>query len=93
MTFTQEQREAIEQAGSVAVSIDGIDCVVLRADVYDQVRAVLSDDLRHGDLRAMLARSAENSDWLDPSMDIYDDYDNLWSAPLLTFFRAREMVA
>ncbi|HET6880894.1 MAG TPA: hypothetical protein VFI31_12105 [Pirellulales bacterium] len=75
MTFTNEQREAVERAGSVALNIDGIDCVVLRADVYDQVRAVLSDDLSHDDLRTMLARSAENSDWLDPSMDIYDDYD------------------
>jgi len=75
MTFTKEQREAIEQAGSVAVTIDGIDCIVLRADVFDQVRAVLPDDLNHDELRAMLAHSAENSEWLDSSMDIYDDYD------------------
>jgi 20S proteasome alpha/beta subunit len=34
MTFTKEQREAIEQTGSIAVSIEGLDCVVLRADVY-----------------------------------------------------------
>lgn len=76
MTFNKEQREAIEQAGSVAVTIDGIECVVLRADVYNQARAVLADDLSHDELRALLARSAENSDWLDPSMDIYDGYDS-----------------
>lgn len=75
MTFTKEQREATERAGSLAVTIDGIECVVLRADLYNQVRAVLADDLTHDELRAMLARSAENSEWLDPSMDIYDDYD------------------
>ena len=75
MTFTKEQREAIERAGSVALTIDGIECVVLRADLYNHVRSVLSDDLTHDELRAMLARSAEHSDWLDPSMDIYDDYD------------------
>lgn len=75
MTFTKEEREAIEQAGSVAVTVDGIDCVVLRAEVYDRVRAVLTNSLDHDELRAMLARSAENSDWLDPSMDIYDEYD------------------
>lgn len=75
MTFSKEQREAVERTGSIAVNIDGIDCVVLRADVYDQVGAVLSDDLSHDELRALLARSAENSDWLDRSMDIYDDYD------------------
>jgi hypothetical protein len=75
MTLTKEQRETIEHAGSVAVTIDGIECVILRADVYDQVRTVLSDDPSHDDLRAMLALSAENSDWLDASMDTYDDYD------------------
>ena len=75
MTFTKEQREAVERQGAIAITIDGIDCVVLRADLYDQVRAVLPDDLSHDELRAILARSAENSDWLDPSMDIYDDYD------------------
>ncbi|HJT36438.1 MAG TPA: hypothetical protein VJ783_30730 [Pirellulales bacterium] len=75
MTFTKEELEAIEQAGSVAVTVDGIDCVVLRAEVYDRVRAVLTNSLDHDELRAMLARSAENSEWLDPSMDIYDEYD------------------
>lgn len=75
MTFTKEEREAIEQAGSVAVTIDGLDCVVLRAELYERARAVLANDLSHDELRAMLARSAENSDWLDPSMDLYDDYD------------------
>lgn len=74
MTFTQEERKAIEHAGSVAVTVDGIDCVVLRAEVYDRVRAVLTNSLDHDELRAILARSAENSDWLDPSMDIYDEY-------------------
>ena len=75
MTLTKEEREAIERAGMVAVTIDGIDCVVVRADLYRQVRAVLTNKLHHDELRAMLARSAQNSDWLDPSMDIYDDYD------------------
>ena len=57
------------------VILSGIECVVLRADVYDRIRYVVSDDVvSHDELRAMLARSAEGSDWLDPSMDIYDDY-------------------
>lgn len=73
--FTKAEREALEHAGSVAVTIDGIACVVLRADLYNQVQALLANDLSHDELRAMLARSAEKSDWLDPSMDIYDDYD------------------
>ncbi len=75
MTFSKEEREAIEQAGSVALTIDGIACIVLRAEIYDRVRAGIANDLGHDELRAMLARSAEGSDWLDPSMDLYDEYD------------------
>jgi hypothetical protein len=76
MTFTKEQREAIEARGSAPMTIDGIDCVVVRADVYNSsVRGVISDDLSHDELRGVLARSAEGSDWLDSNMDIYDEYD------------------
>lgn len=74
--FTKEEREALENAGSVAVTVDGIACIVMRADLYSQMQTLLSNDLSHDELRAMLARSAEKSDWLDPSMDIYDDYEN-----------------
>jgi hypothetical protein len=75
MTFTREQREAVEASGVVPMTIEGIECVVLRADVYDKVRTVLSDGLTHEELRGTLARSAQGSDWLDPAMDIYDEYD------------------
>ncbi|HVA46886.1 MAG TPA: hypothetical protein VNH11_11015 [Pirellulales bacterium] len=75
MTLSKAQREAVETGGSVGMTIDGIDCVVVRADVYERLRAILADELSHDELRAVLARSAEGSDWLDPSMDIYDEYD------------------
>ena len=76
MTFTKEQREAVETAGFVPMTIDGIECVVLRADLFGKVGTILPDGLTHDELRMMLARSAQGSDWLDPAMDIYDEYDN-----------------
>lgn len=76
MTFTNAQREAVEKDGLVAITIDGIDYVVLRRDAYNRLKSTLAEGLGHEDLRSMLGRSAENSDWLDPVMDIYDDYDN-----------------
>lgn len=75
MTFTNEQREAVATGGTVPLTIDGIDCVVVRADLYARVQTVLANDLTHADLRDLLARSAHDSDWLDPAMDIYDEYD------------------
>ena len=75
MIFNKEQREAVEISGTVPMTIDGIECVVLRTDVYEKVRSVLPDGMTHKELQAMLARSAQGSDWLDPAMDIYDEYD------------------
>ncbi|MBW3595992.1 MAG: hypothetical protein KY475_01810 [Planctomycetes bacterium] len=73
MTLTSAQRSAIENGEPVRITIDGIDCIVLGADAYDTLGA--AESLTHEELRGMLARSAEGSDWLDPAMDIYDDYD------------------
>jgi hypothetical protein len=75
MSFTKEQREAVETSGTVPMTIDGIECVVLRNDVYKKVCAVLPEGFTHGELQEILARSAQGSDWLDPVMDIYDEYD------------------
>lgn len=75
MVFTEAQRRSLEYAGTIAMTIDGIDCIVLRADLYGQLRPPEPNDVGHDELRVMLARSAEDSDWLDESMDIYDEYD------------------
>ncbi len=75
MTFTTEQKDAITAHGTVPMTIDGIECVIVRTDVYEKVRTVLADDLTHEELRGMLARSAQGSEWLNPDMDIYDEYD------------------
>jgi hypothetical protein len=53
----------------------GVEIVCLRADLFDRVQEISGDDLTRDDLRAVLARAFKNSDWNDPAMDIYDDYD------------------
>ena len=75
MTLSNEQREAVVTGRTIPISIDGIECVVVRADVFQRVQSDSFDSLTHEELRALLARSAHGSDWLDPAMDIYDDYD------------------
>jgi hypothetical protein len=44
MTFTKEQREAVESVGTVEITIDGIPCVVLRADIYERVKGIVDYD-------------------------------------------------
>jgi hypothetical protein len=64
MTFTEEQREALALGAAVPMTIDGIECIVVRADAFSY----------HDELRKVLSRSVEGSDWLHPDMDIYE-YD------------------
>ncbi|HEY3963751.1 MAG TPA: hypothetical protein VGM05_04285 [Planctomycetaceae bacterium] len=76
MILTQEQRTIVERGGNVPITLDGIPCIVVREDVFESVRNVIGTELGHDELRALLARSTEGSDWTtDPSMDIYDEYD------------------
>jgi hypothetical protein len=75
MILTHEQRKAVEAGHNIPLTVDGIDCVIVRADIFEKVRAVLPDGLSHDELDALLAISAEGSDWMDPAMDIYDEYD------------------
>ena len=44
MTFTKEQRRAVETNGMVPITIDGIDCVVVRADLYDRAKGTIEYD-------------------------------------------------
>ena len=46
MTFTVQQREAVETGGTVPINIDGIDCVVVRADIFNQLKKVVEYDDR-----------------------------------------------
>jgi hypothetical protein len=77
MTLTEEQRVAIETTGKVRISVDGIDCVLVRTDVFDRVQTVLGDEWTHDEMRIALARSFHANGWDEPGMDVYDDYDKI----------------
>jgi hypothetical protein len=75
MTLTKEQRDIVAQGGNVRVNVEGLDCVLVRTDVFERVRQVMGDEWTHDELRAALARAYESSDWSAPEMDLYDEYD------------------
>lgn len=75
MTLTSDQRAAIETNGSVPLSVDGLDCVLVRSDIFDRVRGLLGDDWTHDDLLMLLARSSQENGWDEPGMEVYDEYD------------------
>lgn len=75
MTLTSDQRAAIETTGSVPLSVDGLECVLVRSEIFDRVRALLGDDWTHEDMRMALARSSKQNGWDEPGMEVYDEYD------------------
>ena len=77
MNLTTRQKSAVRNGEAVRVRHEGLDCVVLRADVYDRLKHLLYDDGDWTDeeLRRRLATSAEANGWNEPEMDAYDQYD------------------
>ncbi len=53
-------------------SLNGIEYVIVRSDVFDNVQALLSAD--HEELRQRLAESSAANGWDEPGMEAYDTY-------------------
>jgi hypothetical protein len=77
MNLTAGQKSAVRSGEAVRIRDEELDCVVLRADVYDRLKHLLYDDADWTDeeLRRMLANSAEANGWNEPEMAAYDNYD------------------
>lgn len=77
MQLSEEQETALRNGEAVRTREKDLECVVMRADVYDRVKQLLRDDSdwTDDDLRRLLAKSAEANGWNEPGMDDYDNYD------------------
>jgi hypothetical protein len=77
MNLTEQQKVAVRSGEAVRVRDDDLECVVVRADVYDRVRELLYADTDWTDqeLRRALAKSAEANGWNEAKMTAYDNYD------------------
>lgn len=70
--LSPEQRRQVEQEGMMPIE-DGA-FVVLRADLYDRVRALIDgEELTIDEQRRLLSELGTSVGWDDPSMDVYDD--------------------
>ena len=76
MNLSDDQLRALEQ-GQVVRVLDPkgqLECVLLRADVYDRVKARLPDFDPREAYPAL--DEAMREDWSDPRMADYDDYES-----------------
>ena len=80
MELTVEQQQAIEEGQTVETTVNGIPCVLVRKEIFDQVKRIVGyddGDLTHDEMRALLAKSSDGNGWNEPEMDDYDRYDEL----------------
>ena len=75
MTLTNEQRSVILSKGNLPITVDGVDCVLVRTDVFNRLKSLLGEDWTHDEMRQALARSASENGWDESGMEAYDNYD------------------
>ena len=77
MNLSEQQKTALRNGEAVRTRDEDLECVVMRADVYERVKQLhyVDSDWTDDDLRRMLARSAEANGWNEPQMGAYDNYD------------------
>ncbi|HEV3005024.1 MAG TPA: hypothetical protein VGX78_11215 [Pirellulales bacterium] len=75
MTLTNEQHAAITTVGNVEITVDGIECVLVRSDLFDRIRNLLGGDWTHDEMRLALAKSSKENGWEEPEMEVYDAYN------------------
>jgi hypothetical protein len=76
MTLTHEQIEAIKHGDPVRITSPevGADCVLVRADVYERVRALFDDGLSMEQVGALVEQNMRDDDQNDPLIDSYQQY-------------------
>lgn len=76
MQVTFDQIQAIRQGEPVRITSqeDGLECVVLRADIYDRVSVLLDDSLSQADVGLRIERTMHEDDLQDPLLESYQKY-------------------
>jgi hypothetical protein len=75
MDFTEEQRQAVQTGAAVVVLLDQTECVLMRKDVFDRIRAIGDEPLSLDEQRYLLREIGNMAGWNDPEMDVYDELD------------------
>jgi hypothetical protein len=72
MAPISEQPLIATMGENVRFSLNGVEYVIIRSDVFDDVKNLLAAD--HQELRDRLAQSSAANGWDEPGMDAYDSY-------------------
>jgi antitoxin (DNA-binding transcriptional repressor) of toxin-antitoxin stability system len=70
MELSSDQLRAVENGEAVPITVDQTPCVLIRADIYDRVRAMLDIEEAYP-----LIDETFQDGWEAPGMADYDRYD------------------
>jgi hypothetical protein len=71
MDLTNDQKSAVVRGEAVPVVVDATQCVVVRADVFNRVRAVIDDGLTSEQVGRLIEQNMQEYDEGDPLLDSY----------------------
>jgi hypothetical protein len=78
ITLTAEQKTALGQGRVVHVvePETKMDCVLIRADVFERVESIVLNDgpLSEDERLAAIRFAGERAGWNDPELDVYEEY-------------------
>ena len=75
MTLTEEQVRAVKNGESVRIDPDiGTECVIIRADVFDRVAALLDDSVSFQQVSTLVNEAMKEDDANDPLLESYQKY-------------------
>ena len=79
LILTEEQHRALDTVADAPPRVVDPQTneiyILLRADLYERVKALLENDYKLSDTYAAQMESALRAGWVDPHMDDYNDYD------------------
>ena len=65
--LSPDQLQSLQHGDAVLVREAGIECVLVRADIFERIKAGLSnDDWTHDEMRALAERSLDDADSAGP---------------------------
>lgn len=76
INLTAQQLHSVKDGAAVRLPVPelAMECVVVRADLFDRVRSVVGDDVQELEVAAMVESSMREYDDDDPLLESYQKY-------------------
>ena len=74
MKLTDDEKQAVQQGKPVEFREDGVDCVILRADLFERYRRQMSETLASESVTKLIDDAMADIDAGDPILDSYQKH-------------------